>query len=121
MCSMKGTGFMYSLWGVNTAEKGGEKVMSKRMAFLLCFMAVLLFAVPALAGTGGTEFQEIYTTLTDWTTGYLGKALAAGIFLVGVAMGVVKQSLMGIVLGIGGAMAVNYTPNILDAVVTALI
>ena len=95
--------------------------MSKRMAFLLFFMAVLLFAAPAFAGTGGTEFQEIYTTLTDWTTGYLGKSMAAGLFLTGMAIGIVRQSLMAIVLGIGGAMAVNYTPTILDAVVTALI
>jgi conjugal transfer pilus assembly protein TraA len=90
------------------------------MAFLL-FFVVILFSVPAFAGTGGTEFQEIYTTLTDWTTGYLGKALAAGLFLTAMAIGIVRQSLMAIVLGIGCAMAVNYTPTILDAVVTALI
>ena len=36
-------------------------------------------------------------------------------------MGIVRQSLIAIVMGIGGAMAVNYTPQILDAIVTALI
>ena len=93
--------------------------MSKRMVWSLFFMAVL--AVPAFAGTGGSEFQEIYSTLTDWTTGYLGKAMAAGLFLTGMAIGIVRQSLMAIVMGISGGMAVNYTPEIIDAVVTALI
>lgn len=94
--------------------------MYKRMAFLGVVM-VMLFAGRALAGTGGTEFQEIYTTLTDWTTGYLGKSMAAGLFLTGMAIGIIRQSLMAIVLGIAGGMAVHYTPSIIDAVVTALI
>lgn len=83
--------------------------------------ALLLLAIPVYAGTGGSEFQEIYSTLIDWTQGYLGKAMAAGIFLTGMAIGIVRQSLMSIVMGIGGGMAVNYTPSIIDAVVTALI
>jgi len=94
--------------------------MSKRMVLFL-IIAMGLFVAPAFAGTGGTEFQEIYTTLTDWTTGYLGKALAAGLFLTGMGIGIVRQSLAAIAMGIAGGMAVNYTPTILDSVVTALI
>jgi conjugal transfer pilus assembly protein TraA len=97
-----------------------EKVKRSLILFFVC-MAGLLVARSVFAGTGGSEFQEIYSTLTDWTQGYLGKAMAAGLFLTGMAIGIVRQSLMAIVLGIGGGMAVNYTPSIIDAVVTALI
>jgi conjugal transfer pilus assembly protein TraA len=101
----------------------GEEVkkMNKRMVFVLFFGGVMFFALPVFAGTGGAEFQEIYSTLTDWTQGYLGKAIAAGLFLTGMAIGIVRQSLMSIVMGIAGGMAVNYTPSIIDSVVTALI
>jgi len=93
----------------------------KKALLLSVLLMGLLYGSRVFAGTGGTEFQQIYTTLTDWTTGYLGKSLAAGLFLTGLAMGIVRQSLIAIVMGIGGAMAVNYTPQILDAIVTALI
>lgn len=94
----------------------------RRWLVAFCFLAGMVFLVsPVFAGTGGSEFQEIYSTLIDWTQGYLGKAMAAGIFLTGMAIGIVRQSLMAIVMGIGGGMAVNYTPSIIDAVVTALI
>lgn len=82
---------------------------------------VLVMAARSWAGTGGTEFQEIYATITDWTTGFLGKTMAAGLFLSGMAVGIIRQSLWAIVIGIAGGMAVNYTPSIIDAVVTALI
>ncbi len=95
--------------------------MKREILFTCLFMGVMFFALPVFAGTGGSEFQEIYSTLIDWTQGYLGKAMAAGIFLTGMAIGIVRQSLMAIVMGIGGGMAVNYTPSIIDAVVTALI
>lgn len=96
----------------------GDKLVS---VTIFSVLAIMFFALPVFAGTGGSEFQEIYSTLIDWTQGYLGKAMAAGIFLTGMAIGIVRQSLMAIVMGIGGGMAVNYTPSIIDAVVTALI
>lgn len=96
----------------------GDKLIS---VTIFSVLAIMFFALPVFAGTGGSEFQEIYSTLIDWTQGYLGKAMAAGIFLTGMAIGIVRQSLMAIVMGIGGGMAVNYTPSIIDAVVTALI
>ena len=93
----------------------------KKSLMLIIPMVVIFWAGKVLAGTGGTEFTEIYTTITGWTQGFLGKTLAVGAFLTGIAVGIVQQSLMAIVLGIGGAMAVYYTPNIIDSIVTALL
>lgn len=85
-----------------------------------CYMA-LAWATTTYAGTGGTEFTDIYDTLTGWSSGALGKTIAAGAFLTGIAMGVVRQSIISVVTGIGTALAVNYTPTVIDSVVTALI
>ncbi len=39
-------------------------------------LVLALAAGSALAGTTGTEFQTMYTTMLNWATGYLGKAIA---------------------------------------------
>lgn len=82
---------------------------------------MFVWATAVLAGTGGTEFTEVYTMLQGWTQGFLGKTIAIGCFLTGMAIGIVQQSLMAIALGVGAGMAVMYTPNIIDAMVTAMI
>lgn len=86
-------------------------------------VAIMLIASAAIshAGTSGTEFSDIYDTLKGWTNGGLGKTIAAGAFLTGIAMGVVKQSIISVVTGISTALAVNYTPTVIENVVTALI
>lgn len=73
----------------------------------------------AFAGTGGTEFDSVWTTLTDWMQGALGKVLAGAMILVGIAVGVVRQSLMGFVVGVAGGMGLYNVPSIVDAVMTA--
>ena len=84
-------------------------------------VGLMLLATTAFAGTGGTEFTEIYTLILGWTQGFLGKTLAIGAFLVGIGMGIVRQSLMSIALGIGAGMAVYYTPNIINGIVAAVL
>ena len=50
---------------------------SRRIAVIAPVAIVLaLGATSAFAGTTGTEFQTMYTTLLNWATGYLGKAIA---------------------------------------------
>ncbi|MFA5180417.1 MAG: TraA family conjugative transfer protein [Syntrophales bacterium] len=82
---------------------------------------LLLWASAVWAGTGGTEFTDLYTTIQGWSQGYLGKTIAIGAFIVGMGIGIAQQSIMAIALGIGSAMAVQYAPNIIDSMVTALI
>jgi conjugal transfer pilus assembly protein TraA len=78
-------------------------------------------ASAAIAGTGGTEFTDLYTTLQGWSQGYLGKTIALGAFIVGMGIGIAQQSIMAIALGIGAGMAVQYAPTIIDSMVTALL
>ncbi len=104
---------------VTKALKRLARAVSVPLAAVVILLA--LRVVASHAGTGGTEFQDIYDTLTGWSSGALGKTIAAGAFLTGIAMGVVRQSIISVVTGIGTALAVNYTPTVIDSVVTALI
>lgn len=83
--------------------------------------AMLMVTTAAQAGTGGSEFSDIYDLLTGWSKGTLGKVMAVGMFLVGIGMGIVKQSVMAAVTGVGGALVLNYGPAVIDNVFTALI
>ena len=83
-------------------------------------VALMLLCVSSVwAGTGGTEFTDLYTTIQGWSQGYLGKTIAIGAFIVGMGIGIAQQSIMAIALGIGAAMAVQYPTNIIDSMVTA--
>ena len=75
----------------------------------------------ALATAADTDFSAMVTQLTNWTDGSLGKALALAIFVVGMAAGVVRQSLMAAVAGIAGAMVLSYGPAIITNVFGATI
>jgi conjugal transfer pilus assembly protein TraA len=84
-------------------------------------LVVMSVAAPesALAGTGGTEFDTVWTTLTDWMQGTLGKIAAGAMILVGIIAGVARQSLMAFAVGIGGGVGLYNTPTIVDNVMTA--
>lgn len=84
-------------------------------------VAVGLLAAPALAlaGAGGSEFDGVYTTLTDWSQGTLGKIISLGMILTGIGMGVVRQSVAAIVVGIAGGLALFNAPTVLDGIVGA--
>jgi conjugal transfer pilus assembly protein TraA len=85
--------------------------------------AALVAAAPmaVLAGAGGTEFDSIYTQLTGWTTGTLGKIISLGMILVGLGMGVVRQSIVAVVVGVGGGLALANAPTVIDNIVGATI
>ncbi len=72
----------------------------------------------AVAGTGGTEFDTMYQMVVGWTEGTLGKLLAVSAFLIGMGMGIVKQSILAVVLGVGFALTLAYAPAIIDAIFT---
>lgn len=97
--------------------------MRKKILAVLPLLAIMLLGVSArvFAGTEGTEFAEVETALLDWSQGGLGRALALGVFLVGVGAGIARQSLMAIATGLGGGMAVYYMPTIIGGIVTAMI
>jgi conjugal transfer pilus assembly protein TraA len=94
----------------------------KNLVVVLAAAAALMVATsPAFAGVGGTEFIAVYDLLTGWSQGTLGKVMAVGMFLVGVGMGIVRQSVTSAVTGVGGALVLNYGPQVIDSVFTAMV
>jgi conjugal transfer pilus assembly protein TraA len=89
--------------------------------FLVAIFAVVVLPGLALAGTGGAEFNAAYTTLSDWATGDLGRLITAGLLITGLAMGIVRQSIMAAVPAIGAGLVFNVGPAVIDAVVAATI
>lgn len=100
--------------------------LSEKAKKILIFGAIALAIVLVMSGTvqaggGGGEFDEVWDTLEDWTKGTLGKIIAGAMILVGIVGGVVRQSLMAFAVGIAGGMGLNYTPEIISAIMSASI
>jgi len=99
-----------------------KKVNGKTLAMagvLLAMTTSMLAPELALAGTGGTEFDDIWVTLTDWMQGTLGKIAAGAMILVGIVAGVARQSLMAFAVGVGGGIGLYNTPTVIDNMMTA--
>lgn len=80
-----------------------------------------LLAGSAIAGTTGTEFQTIYTTLLNWASGFLGKSIAIAAFILGAGVGLARSSPIPALVGIVFALFMVYVPTIIDGIMTAVI
>lgn len=98
------------------------KKLDPRLATSLAVVAGMgaaLLAPEVLAGTGGAEFDTVWTTLTDWMQGTLGKIASGAMILVGIIAGVARQSLMAFAVGVGGGIGLYNTPTVIDLMMTA--
>ncbi|MGH8241005.1 MAG: TraA family conjugative transfer protein [Steroidobacteraceae bacterium] len=104
---------------------GATRDSSRRLPALalmgLMLVCGLVLSNVSFAGTGGTEFNSAYTTITDWLQGDLGRLIAASLLVVGLVMGVVRQSIMAAVPAIACGLVATVAPTIIGAVVTAVI
>lgn len=89
--------------------------------FGLAILALLFVSMTVVAGTTGTEFQDIYDQVKDWTQGYLGKTIAIFAFLLGLGVGVVRQSPIPAISGVVFALFIAFGPGIIEGVATAVI
>ncbi len=78
-------------------------------------------AVAVAAGTGANagDFATIETLLSDWLEGSLGTVISLGSMAVGLAMGIINQSIMSVVVGVSMAMAVAFGPGVLTSIAGA--
>jgi len=97
------------------------KLTRQQSNVVIVGIALALAATAATAGTSGTEFQGLHTTLTGWTEGFLGKALAIAAFLFGAGMGVAKQTVVPAILGVVFALVFSVGPTIINTMMTAVI
>lgn len=95
---------------------------SKRAAPLALLFALGAAAVSglAIAGTGGNaQFGQLSTQMIGWAQGSLGIVIAVAALLVGLSIGVVKQSMMAVVTGMGIAIALYYGPTVISSLLSA--
>ena len=93
----------------------------RTLGILVVLFGVLMMGTEAFAGTADTDFTAIATKLNDWATGTLGRVLALSIFIVGIAMGIVQQSVTAAVVAVGGALILNYGPSIITGLISATV
>ena len=97
-------------------------MLNRSRVFMTAVFAICcLSSAITMAGTGGTEFNSAYTTLVDWLQGDLGRLIAAALLVVGLVMGVVRQSIMAAVPAIACGLVATVAPTIIGAVVTPVI
>ncbi len=87
----------------------------------LASLLFMLMANDAMAGTAGTEFSTVWSLLTGWVEGLLGRIIAIVCVIVGLVAGVVRGSIMGFVLGIASGVGLFAAPTIITNIVTATI
>ncbi len=68
---------------------------------------------------GGTEFEDIWELIQGWSQGVLGRILALGALIVGIAFGLIRQSVVAAVVGISMAIIFQYGPDVIEGVVTS--
>lgn len=114
-----------NLTALETALNRSPRLTSHPHARLATIAPVALLlalgATSAFAGTTGTEFQTMYTTLLNWATGYLGKAIAVAAFILGAGIGVARSSPIPALAGVVFALFMVYVPTIIDSIMTATI
>lgn len=88
----------------------------EKQTYLL--LALAAYAAFTLAVTD-TTFDLAQQQVRDWTEGTFGLLVAFGVLATGLAMTIVKHSLMWLVLAVGVALAATLGPGILDSMFTA--
>ena len=98
--------------------------LNKATALIVLLTPAAVATTQALAYAAGTNtgsdalgsFDALLVEILSWISGPLGTLLAVTALGVGLAMGVIQQSIMAAVVGIFFAAVVNYGPDILEGV-----
>jgi conjugal transfer pilus assembly protein TraA len=88
---------------------------------LAVVIAVALSTGAAHAGTGGSEFDTVWTQLSDWSQGTLGRIISILMIMTGIAGGVVRQSLAPTVTGAGAGVVLYNAPKVIESILAAAV
>lgn len=113
-----------ALWLVRTWAVGPDLSEAQRQLQVVMPVGLTALLVPALAlaGGGGTgDFGDAYDQLVQWAEGDLGRVITVGLLVVGLAAGIVRQSVMAAVPAAGAGLALSVGPGIIDTIFGAAI
>lgn len=105
-------------WMSNVLENRKAQKMGQVAALST---STLVLSAGAMAGTSGAEFKETAEMVVGWAEGYLGIMLAIVAFIIGGLVGLMKSTMMPMIVGIGFAMAFTLAPTIIQSMFTAVI
>lgn len=89
--------------------------------FVLAAVVTVAHASGGSADSGDDVFKGTLDMLVGWIQGTLGKLLAITAFIIGMSIGVIKQSVMAIVIGLVFAIVLFYGPDAILAVFGAAV
>ena len=96
---------------------------AKRSALVAVLASVLAIALPGLATAGSpsmsTDFDTALNMVVDWSQGTLGKLVSVTFLVVGIVMGVMRQSIFAAVPAVAAAMTMYIGPDIIDSIFAA--
>lgn len=71
--------------------------------------------------TADAPFESLLGMLVAWSTGALGKSFAIAAFLVGLGIGILKQSIVGFVVGMAMALVLAFGPGVIIGIFSATV
>jgi conjugal transfer pilus assembly protein TraA len=84
-------------------------------------VALVAVSSVTMASTTGAEFQSVYTQFEGWVQGYGGMAISIAAIGLGGLASLAKQTPFPIMTGIGSAVLLQYAPDIVSRIMTAVI
>ena len=93
----------------------------KSLQVAVAMASGMAMSTSVFAAQTGTEFKTVSDMLQAWAEGYLGMTIALAAFIIGLAVGLMKQTIMPAVVGIGVALAATLGPKIIISMFTAVI
>ena len=96
-------------------------IKHKMRRYLFITAALALLVGGATAGVTGTEFLPIFTLLSDWVNGYLGRTIAFTGMILGVGSAALAQRPVVGLIGLFFGVIVLVLPTVLNAMLTAVI
>ncbi|MBK6617927.1 MAG: hypothetical protein IPG31_05995 [Nitrosomonas sp.] len=98
------------------------EINKKSLIFLALLMALSLVIVgDAVSGTTGASFTALYTFFKDLVLGFGGKAISIAAVALGGIISIARVNPIPVLAGVGFAIFMQFTPGIIEAIMSATI
>jgi conjugal transfer pilus assembly protein TraA len=99
-----------------------KSTFTRRNGILAVIATLVAIVAPEMVAAGtstGTEFTGAYNQILDWAQGGLGKLISLTFLVVGIVMGVMRQSIFAAVPAVACALAMSVGPGVIDGIIGA--
>lgn len=97
------------------------KFEKRSLTLFLLLIVSLCVAGDAVAGATGTQFQPLFTFFNELVLGFGGKAIAVAAVALGGIISVARVNPVPVLSGIAFAIFLQFTPGIIETILTATI